>query len=93
MLSNTLFNLKLLINKYLVYNVLINLNNKIKENNLEANFVANVHDEWQIEVAEGEAETLGKLGVESIKQAGLDFNLRCPLDGEYNVGENWSETH
>ena len=72
---------------------LINLNNKIKENNLDANFVANVHDEWQIEVAEGEAETLGKLGVESIKQAGLDFNLRCPLDGEYNVGENWSETH
>ena len=72
---------------------LINLNNKIKENNLDANFVANVHDEWQIEVAEGEAETLGKLGVESIKQAGLDFNLRCPLDGEYNVGENWSESH
>ena len=29
-------------------------------------FVANVHDEWQIEVRADQAETVGKLGVEAI---------------------------
>ena len=72
---------------------LVNLNNKIKENNLDAHFVANVHDEWQIESAGHEAFIVGKHGVESIKQVEHDFNLRCPLDGEYKIGNNWSETH
>ena len=72
---------------------LINLNNKIKENALDAHFVANVHDEWQIEVIEHEASKVGELGVESIRQVEQDFNLRCPLDGEYKIGNNWSETH
>ena len=31
--------------------------------------------------------------VEAIEKAGKHFNLRCPLTGEYKVGENWSETH
>ena len=72
---------------------LVNLNNKIKESNLNAHFVANVHDEWQIEAAGHEAYIVGKHGVESIKQVEHDFNLRCPLDGEYKIGNNWSETH
>ena len=25
--------------------------------------------------------------------AGIEFNLRCPLDGEYKVGTTWAETH
>ena len=29
----------------------------------------------------------------SIIKAGEHFNLRCPLDGEYKIGGNWSETH
>ena len=72
---------------------LLILNEKIKEHNLDAKFVGNIHDEWQIEALAEHADQVGKLGVEAIEQAGVHFNLRCPLTGEYKVGDNWSETH
>jgi len=72
---------------------LVLLYNKIKELNLDAKFVANIHDEWQIEVREDQAETVGKLGVEAIQDTATLLNLNCPLDGEYKIGDNWSETH
>jgi len=59
----------------------------------DAKFVANIHDEWQIEVIENQAEEVGRLGVEAIKQAGISLELKCPLDGEYKIGDNWSDTH
>jgi len=58
-----------------------------------AKIVGNIHDEWQVEVPEEHANTVGKLGVEAIIAAGLHFEMRCPLDGEYSIGDNWSETH
>jgi len=70
---------------------LVILDEKIQH--LDAHIVANVHDEWQIEVREDLAETVGKLGVEAIIEAGKVLKLKCPLDGEYKVGDNWSETH
>ena len=60
---------------------------------MDAHFVCNVHDEWQVESREDIAEEVGMLGVKAIKEAGEHFKLSCPLDGEYNVGRNWSETH
>ena len=69
------------------------LNEYILEKNLDAHFVANIHDEWQIEVAEKDAKEVGRLGVLAIKNAGIAFDMKCPLDGEYNVGDNWNETH
>ena len=66
---------------------------KIKDRKLNAKFVANVHDEWQVEAEESQAEQVGKLGVQSIREATCSLELKCPLDGEYNVGNNWSETH
>ena len=65
----------------------------IQEKQLDAHFVCNVHDEWQIEVREDMADAVGMAGIESIKNAGVALNLRCPLTGEYNVGSNWAETH
>tara|TARA_X000001388_G_scaffold67880_1_gene55355 strand:+ start:4940 stop:6688 length:1749 start_codon:yes stop_codon:yes gene_type:complete len=59
----------------------------------DAQFVCNVHDEWQIEAHESIADEIGMAGVKSITEAGLSLNLRCPLTGEYNVGSNWAETH
>jgi len=56
-------------------------------------FVANVHDEWQIEVRHELAETIGKLAVEAIRTSGVWFGFRCPLDGAYNIGASWAETH
>ena len=60
---------------------------------MDAHFVANVHDEWQVEVKKEIAEEVGQRGVQAIVDAGIYFNLRCPLDGEYKIGDNWSETH
>jgi len=56
-------------------------------------FVANIHDEWQIEVPACNANKVGQLAVDSLKKAGEHFNMRCPLDGEYKIGGDWSETH
>jgi len=72
---------------------LIMLNTLAKEEKITFNFVANVHDEWQVEVLEEEAARLGELGVRAIQQAGKYLNLRCPLDGEYKIGNGWDETH
>lgn len=69
------------------------LNQKIREAGIKSNFVLNVHDEWQMESKEEEADIVGKLAVQSIRDAGTYFNFRCPLDGEYRVGGNWAETH
>ena len=60
---------------------------------LDAHVVANVHDEWQVESSADVAEEVGKMGVKAIKDAGLSFNLVCPLDGEYKIGDNWYDTH
>ena len=65
----------------------------IKLHELDAHFVANVHDEWQLEVKEEEAKLVGKLGVKAIVEAGKALRLNCPLDGEYKVGDNWKQTH
>ncbi|MCA2979551.1 MAG: DNA polymerase [Myxococcaceae bacterium] len=56
-------------------------------------FVANVHDEWQLEVKEEYAEQVGKTAREAIVAAGEAFKFRCPLDGNYVVGTSWAETH
>ena len=72
---------------------MINLKRMIDLNTLDAHFVCNVHDEWQLEVKESQAEFVGQIGVEAIIQAGKDLDLFCDLDGEYKVGDNWSETH
>jgi len=60
---------------------------------IDYEFVANIHDEFQIEVRETDAYRVGGLCVQSIRQAGEHFKFRCPLDGEYKIGLNWSDTH
>ena len=72
---------------------LILFNRMIKGNNLDASFVCNVHDEWQVEVLEEQAEFVGQLGVKALQEVQRTLTLNCPLDGDYNVGDNWSETH
>jgi DNA polymerase I-like protein with 3'-5' exonuclease and polymerase domains len=72
---------------------LVILDEKFRRNKIDAKFTANVHDEWQIECSADIADVVGKAAVQSIKEAGIAYNLRCPLDGEYKVGRNWRETH
>lgn len=56
-------------------------------------FVANIHDEWQIECKPELAEEIGKEAVSAIREAGECFNFRCPLAGEFKVGKTWADTH
>ena len=72
---------------------LVLLDKTLQLNTVDYKFVANIHDEWQIEVPKDKADFIGKFAVDSIIKAGEHFNLRCPLDGEYKIGGNWSETH
>ena len=72
---------------------LILLDNYAKINNIDYEFVGNIHDEFQVEVREDQADAFGELAVKSIRDAGVALKLRCQLDGEYKVGNNWAETH
>jgi DNA polymerase-1 len=56
-------------------------------------FVANAHDEWQIECRPEVAEQIGGLAVGAIRSAGEHFGFRCPLDGQFKVGRTWADTH
>ena len=60
---------------------------------LDWKMVAWVHDEWQTEVKEEHAEELGQIQVQAIRDAGPLVGCLCPLDGEYKIGYNWSDTH
>lgn len=78
----------------LMKRALIILDNFIDYYKLDAEFVVNVHDEWQIECKDEEiAKSVGVCAVEAIKRAGVYYNLRVPLDGESKIGNNWKETH
>ena len=72
---------------------LVILEDNIRLNSLDAKFVANIHDEWQIQVIETQAEFVGRLGVEALEKAGDHYKMRCPLTGEYKIGDSWYETH
>ena len=69
------------------------LEDNLRLNTVDAKFVANIHDEWQIQVKETQSDFVGELGVRAIEEASKHFNMRCPLTGEYKIGSNWSETH
>lgn len=56
-------------------------------------FVANIHDEFQMEVLEALAEKAGQVAAEAIKEAGEFYKLLCPLAGAYQIGDNWADSH
>jgi|APSaa5957512535_1039671.scaffolds.fasta_scaffold13435_1 DNA polymerase I len=56
-------------------------------------FVANIHDEFQIEVTERYARHIAKYAQDAIQSAGEFFEFGCPLSATAKVGETWAETH
>jgi len=72
---------------------LVLLDTYAKQYNIDYKFVLNVHDEFQCEVRDDQADFFGGLAVGAIIKAGKSFNLNCPLDGEYKVGKTWQQTH
>lgn len=66
---------------------------EIKSLGLDAFQVAIVHDEMQYDCAEDCAKQVGEILKKHIIEAGVYYKLRCPLDGDYIIGDNWLETH
>jgi DNA polymerase-1 len=52
-----------------------------------------IHDEIQVACKEELADIVGKLLVEQAQSAGEPFNFKVPLDSNYVIGNNWSDTH
>jgi len=56
-------------------------------------WVANIHDEIQIECSPDIAHDLGKIVCGCATKAGEFFKCKIRIDADYKVGNNWSETH
>lgn len=65
----------------------------LNDNNIPFKLVAQVHDEFQIETPAHFGKAVGLIAKKSIINAGVELNLLCPMDGDYAIGANWSETH
>lgn len=56
-------------------------------------FVAHVHDEIQALVKPEHLNLYKELSIDSFRQSGEYFKLKCPFTGEAREGKNWMETH
>lgn len=60
---------------------------------IDYEFVGNIHDEIQLECLPDLTEMVGKTIVQAIENSTTHFNFKCPLTGEYKIGDSWAETH
>lgn len=56
-------------------------------------FVANIHDEWQIECTKKYARTIGLHSEEALGRAGEYYEFGCAISGTSQTGPDWSQTH
>lgn len=60
---------------------------------LDHHKIGDIHDEGQDECVIEDAEELGQIKVQAIRDAGEELNFTVPMDGDYRIGANWSMTH
>jgi DNA polymerase-1 len=72
---------------------MVELKNMAANDKIDFYQVAWVHDELQCEVREEFAERLGQLAVQAARKVTDVFNMRCPMDAEYHIGNNWADSH
>jgi len=65
----------------------------LRRRNLDASIVAMVHDELVLESSEKDVDPAKDCVILSIRQVNKAYNLRCELDCDVQVGNNWSEIH
>lgn len=64
-----------------------------KGRRIDYEFVANIHDEVQLQVREEIATEVAVICEEVFAKVTAHFNFRCRLDGQAKIGNNWKETH
>lgn len=69
---------------------MINLHQKLKESNLGASMILQVHDELVLEVPDETIEETTRLVVETMQNA---YQLNVPLVANADVGQNWRDMH
>jgi len=72
---------------------LVEIDHAIKEANLDAQVIAWVHDEVQIQVKKGDEDVVGDIARRAAQKAGEAYSFRCPIAAEYAVGRTWRDTH
>jgi hypothetical protein len=55
--------------------------------------VAHVHDEVQLITTEEISTIVGQQAVTAFQEAGEYYGFRCPITGEFKVGQTWADTH
>lgn len=56
-------------------------------------FMGNIHDEWQMEARPVIADIVGATAAEAIRKAGEYYQFKCPLAGNYDIGDSWKDCH
>tara|TARA_R100000664_G_scaffold17170_4_gene26062 strand:+ start:606 stop:2240 length:1635 start_codon:yes stop_codon:yes gene_type:complete len=72
---------------------LIEIIKRVDKYNLDAKLVASVHDEYQFEVVNKDIPMFCELAKQAIYNTKDVLNVKCDLDCDYKVGNNWAETH
>jgi DNA polymerase I-like protein with 3'-5' exonuclease and polymerase domains len=65
----------------------------LKSSGLYYKWLVNVHDEVQAEADPEHADQVGRIICEAATKAGEILKCNCPIEAEYKIGKNWSETH
>ena len=69
---------------------MINVNNRIKESQLNSKMILQIHDELLFEFPKDEEDILVSIVVNSMEKA---MDLSVPLVVDYGIGNNWFEAH
>jgi DNA polymerase-1 len=77
----------------IMFQAAIFLEGHIRRKGLDSLKVGDIHDEWQYDVLESDAEEHGRLACQAIREAGEELNTNIPMDGESKIGLTWAETH
>ncbi len=72
---------------------LVEVDRQIKEQGIDAQVIAWVHDELQIQVKKGYEDAIGDIARRSAETAGKAFNFKCPIAADYAIGQTWRDTH
>jgi DNA polymerase I-like protein with 3'-5' exonuclease and polymerase domains len=63
------------------------------ERALDVQWHAWVHDEAQVSCPPDQADDVGQAFQDAMRKTQDHFNFKCQLDTDFNVGQNWAETH
>lgn len=73
---------------------LLNTQKAITEAGLDADIMAWVHDEQQIQIREKDKEHVGNIVRRAAKEAGETwFKGKIPIEADYTTGRTWADTH